>query len=402
MKRKSLLYITCILLPIQFIMCSCGNYSPASISNENDIQENPLENSNLSGSLQMVTSAEMVSIAGCTTQDGFYEAIKDQDGVRFYFTDYKNKVKTILCSNPSCTHDDSSCTGFLPNEVAEYAGIFPFQDKLIINYSAPHYGVPSTLCQINLDGTDRNILYTFSSTEIARDPVITDGDNLFFVLDDVNPETAEFISYLVEFDVAECKVSPIFQCTANDFLVGCSADKFAFKSIDSSGNHQLFFVDTNGKKTDSEISWMGYMPSYSTGSSLYIFDSENSALTTCKYDTLDYKTIKIQDTAQIVHDIANSMIDYVCDDKLFLVIYHEKNSEEVGIDVNTGQIYPVILHGVNAYGEKTRPMYIITEFGDSYYVETGTITADLSKRALIKKSDFWNGIENFDFINSLS
>lgn len=94
------------------------------------------------------------------------------------------------------------------------------------------------------------------------------------------------------------------------------------------------------------------MPSYSTGSSLYIFDSENSALTTCKYDTLDYKTIKIQDTAQIVHDIANSMIDYVCDDKLFLVIYHEKNSEEVGIDVNTGQIYPVILHGVNAYGEK--------------------------------------------------
>ena len=98
MKRKSLLYITCILLPIQFIMCSCGNYSPASISNENDIQENPLENSNLSGSLQMVTSAEMVSIAGCTTQDGFYEAIKDQDGVRFYFTDYKNKVKTILLS----------------------------------------------------------------------------------------------------------------------------------------------------------------------------------------------------------------------------------------------------------------------------------------------------------------
>ena len=75
------------------------------------------------------------------------------------------------------------------------------------------------MCQFNLDGTDRNILYTFSSTEIARDPVITDGDNLFFVLDDVNPETAEFISYLVEFDVAECKVSPIFQCTANDFMV---------------------------------------------------------------------------------------------------------------------------------------------------------------------------------------
>ena len=77
---------------------------------------------------------------------------------------------------------------FYPMKLLNMLGIFPFQDKLIINYSAPHYGVPSTLCQINLDGTDRNILYTFSSTEIARDPVITDGDNLFFVLDDVNPE----------------------------------------------------------------------------------------------------------------------------------------------------------------------------------------------------------------------
>lgn len=402
MKRKSLLYITCVLLSIQFILCSCGNHSPASTNHENDVQENFPEGSNISGPLQMVTPAEMVSIAGCATQDGFYEAIKDQDGIRLYFTDYENKVKTILCSNPSCTHSDSSCTGFLPNEVAEYAGIFPFQDKLIINYSAPHYGVPSTLCQIDLDGANRNILYTFSATEIARDPVITDGVNLFFILDNVNPETAESVSHLVEFDVSECKVSPIFQCTANDFLVGCSADEFVFKSIDNSGNYQLFFVNANGEKTNSEIGWMGHMPSYSTGSILYIFDSENNALTTCNYDTLDCKTIKIQDTAHMVRDLANSMIDYACDDKLFLVIYHEKDTEEVGIDVNTGQIYPVVLHGVNAYGEKTRPMYIITDVGDSFYVETGTITADLSKRALIKKSDFWNGIENFEFINSLT
>lgn len=401
MKRNYLLSIVCMLISIQLILCSCSNPLPESTSDESNIQGNSSTAENLSGRLETITPVEMVSVAGCNTQNGFYEAAKDQDGIRLYFTDYKNKVKTILCSNPNCTHSDSSCTGFLPNEVAEYAGVFSFQDKLIINYSAPHYGVPLTLCQIDPDGANRKILYTFSSTETARDPVITDGENLFFILDNVNPDTADFISQLVEFNVKECKVLPIYQCTANDLLIGCSEDEFVFKSIDNSGNYQLFFVDRNGERTNSEIGWMDYAPDYSTGSNLYLVDSETNTLTTYNYETLDCKTVTIQDTDQMAQDIANSMIDYVCDDKLFLVIYHEESTEEVGVDVNTGQIYPVVLHGTNTYGEKTRPMYIIAEVSDFYYVETGTLTADLSKRALIKKSDFWNGIENFEFINHL-
>lgn len=146
---------------------------------------------------------------GCHTEDGYYylekEAKELSDGNRgchLMYMDFDTLQEVYLCSNAGCNHDSVDCSSvFLYEEFMPYTTlIFPYQGSLyLFSKAQDHDGSmqttfgmeditmgeaeaePSILYRANLDGTDREKVYTFDASITVEDYVIGDENGLYLV-----------------------------------------------------------------------------------------------------------------------------------------------------------------------------------------------------------------------------
>ena len=133
---------------------------------------------------------------GASTQDGFYyvntKARKD-GSCNLMYADYKSEQIVYLCSQANCTHDSASCTSYL---MPTLGGILPERvgDKIILFYINSSWSdegeEPARVESINFDGSGRQIIHTFRPEETPCTTMVTDGQNIYFVLETVQEDSS--------------------------------------------------------------------------------------------------------------------------------------------------------------------------------------------------------------------
>lgn len=131
---------------------------------------------------------------GAGTEDGFYfiNPIVRKDGsCNLMYADYKSEQVVYLCSQANCAHDSASCTSYL---MPTPGGVMPERvgDKIILFYRNPFRSVeseePARVETINFDGSERQTIHTFRPEESPYTTMVTDGQNIYFVLETVQKD----------------------------------------------------------------------------------------------------------------------------------------------------------------------------------------------------------------------
>ncbi|MCI7541457.1 MAG: hypothetical protein MSB08_00155 [Subdoligranulum sp.] len=133
---------------------------------------------------------------GASTQDGFYyvntKARKD-GSCNLMYADYKSEQVVYLCSQANCAHDSASCTSYL---MPTPGGVLPERvgDKIILFYKnypwSDESGGPARVETINFDGSERQTIHTFRPEESPYTTMVTDGQNIYFVLETVQKDSS--------------------------------------------------------------------------------------------------------------------------------------------------------------------------------------------------------------------
>ena len=130
-----------------------------------------------------------------TYENGYY-MIKDLEHIMYF--DYATQKEVYLCNKPNCKHEDESCSSYL--NIAEVNEIFYYDQHLyLVNAQeasnvvsindagttsmASDNGNPSTVYRMDLDGTNREKLFTVpSGTQISM-PYVIKGNQMFTFLE---------------------------------------------------------------------------------------------------------------------------------------------------------------------------------------------------------------------------
>ena len=133
---------------------------------------------------------------GASTQDGFYyvnTTMRKDGSCNLMYADYKSEQIVYLCSQTNCAHDSASCTSYL---MPTLGGIMPERvgDKIILFYINSSWSdegeEPARVESINFDGSGRQTIHTFRPEETPRTTMVTDGQNIYFVLETVQEDTS--------------------------------------------------------------------------------------------------------------------------------------------------------------------------------------------------------------------
>ena len=133
---------------------------------------------------------------GAGTEDGFYfiNPIVRKDGsCNLMYADYKSEQVVYLCSQANCAHDSASCTSYL---MPTPGGVMPERvgDKIILFYRTPFRSgegeEPARVETINFDGSERQTIHTFCPEESPYTTMVTDGQNIYFVLETVQKDSS--------------------------------------------------------------------------------------------------------------------------------------------------------------------------------------------------------------------
>ena len=133
---------------------------------------------------------------GASTQDGFYyvnTTMRKDGSCNLMYADYKSERIVYLCSQANCTHDSASCTSYL---MPTLGGVLPERvgDKIILFYKNSFWSEegeePARVETINFDGSERQTIHTFRPEETPRTTMVTDGQNIYFVLETVQEDSS--------------------------------------------------------------------------------------------------------------------------------------------------------------------------------------------------------------------
>ncbi len=350
--------------------------------------------------LTTLTSFDGSLIPGFSTPDGFYEILSSIQGKNIYYTDYASMSKIILCNRPECKHSDATCTGFLSGESAEIAGLFVWENKLYVNYAAPSHDGPLTLCRMDLNGSNREVLYTFAPAEYANDPVIADTSSLYFVIDTLRNENGSPVSErkLVRFDLTSKEMQALYTLASDEFLMGYGTDGFLFRKNLTDFSYAAFKLTLSGERKELNLTWdLAKEKIFYASDACYLLNDTMTQLT-C-FDLASETSTIIPLEAPLSGAFSTSFFDGFHDGRL-LFIYDDGSGtwKQAGIDVASGATVHITLRGLDLYEKPTRPMYIIAETSEQFLVETGTVAPEHFKRALIAKQDFWSSVPNYQDI----
>lgn len=244
----------------------------------------------------------------------------------------------------------------------------------------------------------KKLLHQFSANETPHDPVLFDGQAIYYVLSKVSYSSDEkkpiYSASLYRLDFASGENTEISTLGSQDSIAGIVSGNIIIKSV-SSDKCNLSVVSTNGEKTSLDFTWPIKYPTYMTSNSIF-FLSDDLAIQRYNYSNKEVTSFVLPDE---LHSATGITFDGFWDDKLFLIIFTSDNSiKEVAVDMESGEIKDVLLCGLDSSGQRKRPLCIATEFNDYFLVETGTIDDSQSQRALILKDDYWAGNPNYMYI----
>lgn len=242
--------ITLILaLGILFSLCACEKSAPDS-DNPNSGGNSAHESKNnteasKNGSLSLLCMSQG-NIEGCSTDNGYYylsnevgHLLDGQMATHLMYMDFATQQEIYLCNNSACAHNTVDCTSVFCTDD------FPLNSTLIFVWNNNLYimskeqdrdgsaaigmlggssnaieSSPTTIYRANLDGTDRNKVYTFDSTVTVEDFAVGDVSGLYFITKKLTAQQSNGSSYTTS---SERKLVYLDLSTKTEIVI-CSMD----------------------------------------------------------------------------------------------------------------------------------------------------------------------------------
>ena len=207
---------------------------------------------------------------GASTQDGFYyvntKARKD-GSCNLMYADYKSEQIVYLCSQANCTHDSASCTSYL---MPTLGGVLPERvgNKIILFYKnypwSDESGEPARVESINFDGSERQIIHTFRPEETPYNTMVTDGQNIYFVLETVQ-EDSSVRKNLAKLDTLTGDLDLLQEMSVenSEFIWGCCGEDlivYQCEMQDSRCTYQLSRWNFRSDHRDVICTWKSGFP----------------------------------------------------------------------------------------------------------------------------------------------
>ncbi len=385
---------------------------------------------------------------GATTNDGYYY-LTDYSRLNngklakhLMYIDFKTKQEIHLCNNSACTHKTEDCTSVFNKDEFQFdSKVFIWNNKIyVISKSTDTSGQvtmgvlgetsksdvesnKAVLYQLNLDGTNREKIYTFDDNATIEDFVIGSGNGIYLIAKKVETKYTCGNAYstsserkLIYLDLNTKKESTILSLNRNDTI--------DWKVIGSTGRNLILYgIDLGGQVTDEEKHNNNDL--YKNSFDVFaLLDIDNDTLkevyrmkASSRTYTVDEKNLyyNIDGNSKILKidlkngkeetlaNLSNVWVDRVIDNKLLCITNSGKNPTSYFIDVDTGKMAESKL--ANKSTESYIEIISISQNkilaiydSDVTFNNDGSYTTHSNKYGVISKEEFFNGKDSFQNI----
>lgn len=157
---------------------------------------------------------------GAFTDTGMYATCAAPDGVsqKVFCVDYASGQMRWLCADPDCRHDSAACTAWWPSASVS---LFASGENLFAVAYPQQNGreQPQSFYKMNLDGSDRQLLYTLPDSETLRDGIALDAHSLFFPVEGVDGDTGAVYNELRRLDLDTNQTETVGTLNARQWLM---------------------------------------------------------------------------------------------------------------------------------------------------------------------------------------
>lgn len=269
---KKISAIIC-LFTLLLSLCACGEKTSASDGNAlSFINGNHAENSDSVTEPASTKKLDGLSVLThgvfpcCNTEDGYYYIPTDLKqlrngsyGAAVMYMDFATQKEIYLCSNAGCTHDTETCNAIIPeNEFSPFFGrIFTYKGMLYllscgeegdteetVIFGITDSGIntpesaPNTLYRMNLDGTNREKVYTFEDGVTAEPTVLGDENSLYFITKELSNSsgvTTASNRQLMRYDISSGRTKNVASLNMDSGshwrVAGCSGTNVVLEGV---------------------------------------------------------------------------------------------------------------------------------------------------------------------------
>lgn len=341
-------------------------------------------------SLQLLCAPD--SDSACYSEAGYYylasEGVKLQDGshgLQLMYMDFASCKEIYLCSTAGCNHDTPDCPAVYPTQEFPVSStrLFVFQNQLYILGRSPDdagsvsYGLSASgesemfstqssapvLYRANLDGTQRQKVYTFDSNQTLEDVVLGDDSGIYVIAKKLSSENQGGATYtiaaerkLLHLDTVGFSASEICSLEFDDHIawrmIGCHGNRLVLQGTDFGRELSLgeMWDDSRGSTLYENSSEVYALLDISSGQrrevcrqsnqydrsgavlgdTLYLSTSENQSITAVSLDTGEVKTLCTLPQNQIADTLSGMLCCRVWDSSRDQTYYF--------VNTDTGQV----------------------------------------------------------------
>ena len=429
------LFAILILIGGIFILCGC----------QKNIKEVFLPSKGEEGEVTNNSSDLKFLSNGATTNDGYYY-LTDYSRLNngklakhLMYIDFKTKQEIHLCNNSACTHKTEDCTSVFNKDEFQFdSKVFIWNNKIyVISKSTDTSGQvamgvlgetsksnvesnKAVLYKLNLDGTNREKIYTFDDNATIEDFVIGSGNGIYLIAKKVETKYTGGNAYntsserkLIYLDFNTKKESTILSMNRNDNIdwkvIGSTKRNLILHGIDLGGqvtdeekhnNNDLYKNSSDVfALLDIDKDTLKEVYRVKAPSRTYTVDEKNLYYNidgNSKILKIDLKTGKEETLA----NLSSVWVDRVIDNKLLCITNSGKNPISYFIDVDTGKMTESKLvnkstgFSIEIISTSQKEVLAIYD-SDVTFNSDGSWTTHSNKYGVISKEDFYSGKDNF-------
>lgn len=228
-----------IFIGILIMICALTSCAPSSRDQVDTAETDP-------SALSFIDYTREGDGTGCG--DGYYRLIPRSDcSNNICFVDYQQHQQVYLCSRPECLHQDETCTSWLPYgagggalfAAGDHLYYFSFGNRDLDIIEALGEDALPQIIQMDRNGANRKVLYTFSPSEVIRKGICYDQNAIYFTCDSFeNFEKNNYLpeSILYQYSTESGELTKLQTLPVGKELIGVNGRCLVFTSCEDAWN----------------------------------------------------------------------------------------------------------------------------------------------------------------------
>lgn len=415
-KKRKVLFALLLLVALS----ACSNYAESS---GDDFSKSEPEINESTHDDQYGKTINISKSSYACSKEGVYELRSlHPNSVNIVYTDFEKAQTLVLCAQPNCTHDSSSCVSYIPIENGDLEPtIMCNNESLIIVKEGAGQTESPYIAVAELNGSNRHTIATYKSNQFLRGDFMADSRFLYFILQEVDEN--EYVSTSLEaVDLQHEKQDELLQLPDSDkmyALMGAYEDSLFLLEMntnDPNGDRKIYEINPENPNLSNILFQYNAENEYVLIENpfMYIMREKDNVVLRIELSSLDeQEKLSIEKQEKTSYSFDNSaykaLLEPCSDGNIFIYEYYPEGTfRKIYIDITTGKAHEITL--ISEYSEE--PMPILATYKNYFLVlynrnELTLETSDSSsygvtfenQYALIPINDYICGEPTFEFVS---